>query len=289
MTTPRRFRGVWIPIITPFRQGTVDTASLASMVARMEHEGVSGFVACATTGEGQLLTDSERATVLKTLVANTSLPVVAGATGYTAKEVLLHAKLSAEFGPTAILVASPPYLKPSQASLRAFFNEIADTAGLPLILYDIPARTGVRLELDTILALAGHGNIVAIKDCGGRVDQTENLVLDGRLDVLSGNDGDWYATRCLGGAGAIAASAHIRTNLFVQFDQLLETGERMKAMALWQLLKPLTQRLFSEPSPAPLKALLAAMGECTNEIRAPFLGVSDGLLRSLRDLVSRLP
>lgn len=289
MTTTRTFRGVWIPIITPFRRGEIDTDALASMAERLECDGVSGFVACATTGEGHLLAAEERALVLGTLSASSSLPVVVGASGFTASEVLEHIKLIRPFNPAAILVASPPYLKPSQASLQAFFTEIADAAGLPLILYDIPARTGVRLELDTVLRLAEHPNVVAIKDCGGRSEQTESLILDGRLDVLSGNDGEWYATRCLGGAGAIAASAHIRTDLFVQLDHLLEAGERAEAQQLWRRLKPLTQGLFAEPSPAPLKALLAALGQCANEIRAPFLGASDELLHRLTALVSELP
>jgi len=289
MTVQTKFRGVWIPIVTPFRRGEIDTVALASMAKRMERDGVSGFVACATTGEGHLLADQERALVLGTLASSSSLPIVVGASGYTAVEVLQRAKLSQPFNPAAILVASPPYLKPSQASLQAFFTEIADAAGLPVILYDIPARTGVRLELDTVLSLAEHANILAIKDCGGRPEQTESLILDGRLDVLSGNDGEWYATRCLGGAGAIAASAHIRTDLFVRLDHLLEAGERARAQELWSRLKPLTRGLFNEPSPAPLKTLLAAMGECGDEIRAPFLGASDELRSSLMALVSQLP
>jgi 4-hydroxy-tetrahydrodipicolinate synthase len=191
--------------------------------------------------------------------------------------------------PAAFMVTAPPYLRPSQPALRTFFSTIADAAPAPLVVYDIPARTGVRLELDTLLALAAHPNIAALKDCGGRVDQTEALIADGRLQVLSGNDNEWFSTRCLGGAGAIAASAHIRTDLFVAFDAALARGDLVTARGLWRVLKPLTLALFDEPSPGPVKALLAARGECANELRAPMTVASASLQQRLQALVDGLP
>ena len=157
------------------------------------------------------------------------------------------------------------------------------------MLYDIPARTGVRIELDTLLALAAHPRIIGLKDCGGRVEQTEGVIADGRLQVLCGNDNEWFSTRCLGGAGAIAASAHVRTDLFVAFDAALARGDLATGRALWRRLKPITTGLFEEPSPGPLKALLAARGECANELRAPMTTASPGLQQRLQALVAALP
>ena len=289
MSRSTTFSGVWIPIVTPFRAARVDHDALAALVRRLAKDGVSGFVVCATTGEAPLLSDAERVEVLATVTANTALPLIMGASGTTADEVLRRIDAAARHAPAAFMVTPPPYLRPSQEALRAFFTTIADASPGPLVVYDIPARTGVRIELDTLLALAAHPRIVALKDCGGRVEQTEALVADGRLQVLCGNDNEWFSTRCLGGAGAIAASAHVRTELFVAFDRALARGDLVAGRALWRQLKPLTVALFEEPSPGPVKAVLAAQGECANELRAPMTAASQSLVERLQALVAKLP
>ena len=284
------FSGLWIPLVTPLRDGRVDHDALARLVKRLAAAGVSGFMVCATTGEAPLLDDDERGAVLATVMRHTDLPVAMGAAGSTAQEVLRRIAHACEHGrPLAFLVPPPAYLRPSQAALRAFFTTVADTAPAPLILYDIPARTGVRLELDTLLALAAHPRIAALKDCGGRIEQTEALVADGRLQVLCGNDNEWFSSRCLGAAGAIAASAHVRTDLFVALDQALARGDLVRARALWRHLGPLARALFDEPNPAPVKALLAHAGECANELRLPMQPASQELQSRLVRMVSELP
>jgi len=281
--------GVWIPIVTPLRAGRVDHGALAALAQRLAADGVAGLVVCATTGEAPLLSDAERVEVLGTIQAATSLPLIMGAAGTTAGEVLRRADAAMAHAPAAFMVTAPPYLRPSQDALRAFFTTVADGLPAPLVVYDIPARTGVRLELDTLLALAAHPRVVALKDCGGRVEQTEALIADGRLQVLCGNDNEWFSTRCLGGAGAIAASAHLRTDLFVSFDAALARGDLVMGRALWRRLKPLTTGLFDEPSPAPLKAVLAAQGACANELRAPMTTASGALTQRLLALLAALP
>ena len=281
--------GVWIPIVTPFRASRIDHDALGKLVARLSAQGVAGLVVCATTGEAPLLSDAERVEVLGTIKAATALPLIMGASGTTADEVLRRADAAMAHAPAAFMVTPPPYLRPSQDALRDFFTTIADGLPAPLVVYDIPARTGVRLELDTLLALAAHPRIVGLKDCGGRVEQTEALIADGRLQVLCGNDNEWFSTRCLGGAGAIAASAHVRTDLWVAFDRALAAGELATGRALWRLLRPLATGFFEEPSPGPLKAALAARGECANELRAPMTTASAGLADRLRGLVDGLP
>ena len=281
--------GVWIPIVTPFRTRRVDHDALGALVARLSSQGVAGFVVCATTGEAPLLSEAERVEVLATIRAHTALPLVMGAAATTAEDVLRRIDAAMSHAPAAFLVTPPPYLRPSQEALLAFFTTIADGSPAPLVLYDIPARAGVRLELDTLLALAAHPRIVGLKDCGGRVEQTEALIADGRLQVLCGNDNEWFSTRCLGGAGAIAASAHVRTDLFVAFDAALARGDLVTGRRLWRALKPIAVGLFEEPSPGPLKALLAAQGECENELRAPMTTASAALVDRLRGLVAELP
>ena len=283
------FSGVWIPLVTPFRDQRVDHPALAALVQRLARDGVAGFVVCATTGEAPLLSDAERVAALGTVKASTSLPLIMGASGTTADEVLRRIDAAMAHAPAAFMVTAPPYLRPSQEALIAFFTTVADATPAPLVVYDIPARTGVRIELATLLALAAHPRVVALKDCGARVEQTEGVIADGRLQVLCGNDNEWFSTRCLGGAGAIAASAHVRTDLFVAFDKALAQGDLATGRALWRQLKPLTVGLFEEPSPGPVKALLAAQRECANEVRAPLTTVSAALTERLRALVAGLP
>ncbi|MBC7666493.1 MAG: dihydrodipicolinate synthase family protein, partial [Caulobacter sp.] len=149
MSRSIQFSGVWIPLVTPFRDGRVDHVALAALVGRLAAAGVAGFVVCATTGEAPLLSDDERVAVLGTVKASTSLPLIMGASGNTADEVLRRIDAASCHAPAAFMVTAPPYLRPSQDALRAFFTAVADASPTPLVVYDIPARTGVRIELDT--------------------------------------------------------------------------------------------------------------------------------------------
>src|SRR3954470_7089169 len=141
------FSGVWIPLITPFTDRRVDHPSLAALVRRLGGAGIAGFTVCATTGEAPLLDDDERDAVLATVKAHTSLPVMMGAAGATAIQVLSRIEAAMSHAPSAFLVSAPAYLRPAQAALQAFFETIANACPVPLVVYDIPARTGVRLEL----------------------------------------------------------------------------------------------------------------------------------------------
>ena len=168
-----------------------------------------------------------------------------------------------------------------QAGLAAFFRTVADASSVPIILYDIPYRTGVVLELATLRALAAHERIVAIKDCGGDAAKTQALIADGQLQVLAGEDAQIFSTLALGGAGAIAASAHAHTGHFVELMQCLERGDLPAARALWQPLQPHIAACFAEPNPAPIKALLAQQGRMRATLRAPMQPASAALAQRL--------
>jgi 4-hydroxy-tetrahydrodipicolinate synthase len=173
-----------------------------------------------------------------------------------------------------LLVPAPHYIRPSQAGLLHWFITLADCATKPLIIYDIPYRTGSHLTLDTLLALAAHPNIRAVKDCGGDADKTRALIKDGRLQVLAGEDAQILATQRMGGVGAIAASAHLKTAQFVQVLDWMRRGESVQAQQLWETLAPLVQAVFSEPNPALIKAALAHQGQIHNELRLPMMPAS---------------
>ena len=179
-------------------------------------------------------------------------------------------------------------MRPSQAGIAAHIKRLADASALPLVLYDIPYRTGVRIELDTLLALAAHPNIRAVKDCAGSPQTTLALIRDGRLQVLAGNDVDLFATCCAGGAGAIAASAHLRPHDFVALHRALHEDCLADARALWHALLPLVDALGAEPNPAPVKAALAQLGLAGPTLRPPMTAASSALCGRLAGLLAEM-
>jgi 4-hydroxy-tetrahydrodipicolinate synthase len=186
--------------------------------------------------------------------------------------------------PVAGLLVTPPYyIRPSQAGLVEYFNVLADAASVPVIIYNIPYRTGVAMELETLRAIAQHERVVAIKDCGGSLALTMQLIVDGDLYVLAGEDQQILSTLCLGGSGAIAASAHIRPDLFVRLPQLVREARLDEAREIFYRLLPMIHRLFEEPNPAPVKAALAIMGQMRDELRSPMQAASAEMREALRE------
>lgn len=283
------FTGLWIPLITPFHHGAVDHPALTRLVKHLARQGVRGFVACGSTGEAAALDKSEQLAVLETVLqASAGLPVVMGLSGYHLGQTLDWVKQLSQQPIAGLLVPAPHYIRPSQSGLQHWFAALADTATKPLIVYDIPCRTGSQLTLETLLALAAHPNIRAIKDCGGDVAKTQALIQDGRLQVLAGEDAQILATLTLGGVGAITASAHLCTARFVQVLALMCQGERLQAQALWEPMPALVQAVFAEPNPALIKAALAHQGLIHNELRLPMMPASVMAERCLLDLLTQM-
>ncbi len=281
------FSGLWIPLVTPFQSGHIDHAALRSLVQRLRGSGIAGFVACGSTGEAAALETDEQDAVLNTVTAAADgLPVVMGLSGYHLGHVLERVRHLNQFPLAGLLVPAPHYIRPSQAGLRQWFEAIAEASARPLIVYDIPYRTGATLELATLRALAAHPRIRAIKDCGGDAAKTQALIADGALQVFAGEDGQIFSTMALGGAGAIAASAHWRPERLVECMQVIAQGELDRARPLWQALAPLIPALFAEPNPAPVKALLAQQGWMDDALRAPMTPASPALAKRLRELVA---
>lgn len=281
--------GLWIPLVTPFDGGRVDLPALRRLVAALADGGIAGYVVCGSTGEAALLSDAEQREVLQAVLAEqTGLPVLMGVAGSAPAAVRDELLQWAECGVQGFLVPPPLYVKPPQAGVIDFFSTLADASPLPLVLYDIPSRTGTRIQRGTALALAAHERIVGLKDCGGCLADTQALIDDGRLQVLAGDDVNIFATLCMGGAGSISASAHVHPALFVRLRQQVLAGDLPAARATWQALRPWVDAAFAEPNPAPAKAALAAQGLLKNELRAPMRPVSSGLLEHIEGLVADL-
>jgi 4-hydroxy-tetrahydrodipicolinate synthase len=280
------FSGIWIPLVTPFNRGAVDYVALKALVERYAKAGVSGLVALGTTGEPSALSEAESDEVLATILrAAGELPVVVGVSGNQTARVVQRVARINELPVAGILVSAPYYIRPAQAGLIDHFTQIADASAKPVVLYDIPSRTGVRIELDTLLMLAAHPRIQAIKDCAGSIETTSALILDGRLQVLAGNDNEIFHTLCMGGSGTISASAHLRPERFVAMYRALEEGRLVEGRAIHRELAPLIRALCSEPNPAPVKAALAAQGLVRNELRTPMTCATEALDRRLAELV----
>ena len=288
-TTAAGFAGLWIPLVTPFRDGAVDHAALRGLVLKLRTEGIAGFVACGSTGEAAALDDTEQLAVLDTVIeAAGGMPVVMGLSGYHLGHVLGRLKALASHPLAGVLLPAPHYIRPSQAGLLRWFSTLADAAPAPVIVYDIPYRTGATLALDTLLALAAHPRIRALKDCGGDLLKTQALIHDARLQVLAGEDAQILSTAALGGHGAIAASAHWRTAEFAAVLQHVADGHLDAARTLWRGLLPWVQACFAEPNPAPVKALLAHAGWMRNELRAPMTPAGEALVQRLAALAEDL-
>lgn len=283
------FDGIWIPLITPFHDGKIDFPALQDLARSMVAAGVSGLVACGSTGEAAALDDDEQLAVLDAIIAAVpDCPVIMGLAGNRQVAMLEKMQKIQRRPITALLIPAPYYIRPSQDGLRAFYLAMADAATVPVIIYNIPYRSGIHLATATITELAQHPRIVAVKDCGGSLSASMDLISHGGLQILAGEDEQIFSLLCLGGSGAISAAAHVRPDLFVEVARLIRAQRIDEARALFYDLLPLIRLLFAEPNPAPVKTALALMGRLHDELRAPMQVSSPALRAQLQRELLRL-
>ncbi|WP_034298143.1 4-hydroxy-tetrahydrodipicolinate synthase [Herbaspirillum sp. RV1423] len=283
------FDGIWIPLITPFHDGEIDFPALQTLARSMVGAGVSGLVACGSTAEAAALDDDEQLAVLDAILdAAPGCPVVMGLAGNRQAAMLERLEKIQQRPIAGLLIPAPYYIRPSQLGLRAFYLAMADAANVPIIVYNIPYRTGVHIDVATILELAAHERIVAVKDCGGSAAATMDLIAHGGLQILAGEDEQIFITLCLGGSGAITAAAHIRPDLFVRVAQLVSEQRLIEAREQFYNLLPLIRLLFAEPNPAAIKTALSLMGMARDELRAPMQPGSPPLREKLHRELLRL-
>jgi len=281
-----QFSGIWVPLVTPFTSsGGIDCATLRHIVEDLRDAGIAGLVVFGTTGEPATLSEDEKKVVLECVIgAAGTLPIVVGASGITAEDVCAQLEAIAGLSIAGALITPPYYVRPSQPAIVEFYRDIGAAASLPIIVYDIPYRTGVSMELETLRLLARLPFIRAVKDCGGDIRKTGALIADKQLCVLSGDDHMVFHTIAQGGAGAIAASAHLHPRLFVEMHRALNAGDISRARAIHHALAPLIDVLYAEPSPAPVKSVLAIHGRGKNTVvRKPLLAASADVARRARE------
>jgi 4-hydroxy-tetrahydrodipicolinate synthase len=284
------FTGIWAPLVTPFcDNGSVDIPALKALSSKLLAQGLSGLVVCGSTGEAAAQSPEEQlATLDAVLEVAPKEKVVMGLSGNNLPQVLARLRQLEQRAPAGLLVTPPYYIKPSQAGIIDYFHAIADTSSLPIILYNIPSRTGVNMEAATIIELAKHERIVAIKDCGNDMQATVQVIADGKLQVLAGDDYQMLSTMALGGTGAIAATAHIRPDLFAAVARNMQQGNVAQARDIFYRLLPWIRAAFEEPNPAPAKAALAMQGLCKPHLRAPMQAATPAMQDKLRQILTKL-
>jgi len=288
--------GLWLPLVTPFRNGELDEISLRRLVRHYAALPVDGLILAATTGESLTLTSEETGRLVyaardeAAAARRLGFPVLLGLSGSNTSALLETLARTAAWPIDGYLISCPYYSRPSQRGLELHFSALADRAVHPVILYNIPYRTGVNLGNEAMLRLAGHRNILGLKDCCADRNQSLDLVRRRPQDfaVLTGEDAHYLEALSDGADGGILASAHIETETFAEIRKLVAAGERDAALACWNSVAELTRLLFAEPSPAPIKYWLWRAGLIDSaELRLPMTEVSPGLAALLDREIQR--
>ena len=287
------FQGAATALVTPMTaDGMVDYEAFARLINWQIESGIDALVICGTTGEASTLTDEEHCQVLKFAleVAGGRVPMIAGTGSNDTAHAIWMTQYACEIGYDAMLVVTPYYNKTTQRGLIAMFTAIADASTKPLILYNVPGRTGVNIEPATYAALADHPNIAAIKEAGGNISkivETAALVGD-KLDIYSGNDDQIVPIMACGGKGVISVLSNVLPGETSRMCKLFFEGDVAGAMELQKKYLPLTNALFCEVNPIPAKAAMAAMGYGENVLRLPLVPMEAAheqmLLGRMRDV-----
>ena len=287
-----QLRGSLPALVTPFRDGAVDEAAFVALVERQIAAGAHGLVPVGTTGEAVTLTEAERRRVVELTIATAAgrVPVIAGCgSNATAAGVHMvrHAK---EAGADAALVVTPYYNRPSQAGLEAHFRAIADSVDLPLILYNVPGRTGVDLSTEVVVRLAAHPNVAGIKDATGDLARATLMRAACPPDfiLLSGDDPTALGYAAHGGQGCISVTANVAPEACAVFWNALVAGDYPAAREHQARLIALHRALFLDASPAPTKFALARLGLCADEVRLPLLPCAEAVRPAILDAMRQV-
>lgn len=274
MTAP--LRGAITAIVTPFTaDGAVDEEALGAFVEWQVTEGIDGLVPVGSTGEAATLSLAERERVVRITVERAArrVPVIAGAGSNDTAAAIEASKVLAKAGATHLLHVSPMYNKPPQRGIMAHFRAIADASPVPVVVYNVPGRTGSNVTAETTLALAEHPNIVAVKEASGNPAQIDQVIRNRRKGfiVLSGDDGLTLGVMASGGEGVISVVSNVAPRLCAELAAACAKGDFVTARAIHHRLAPLVDAAFVESNPIPVKAALAMMGRMQNVLRLPLV------------------
>ncbi len=286
------FQGVATALITPTTADGIDFTAFRKLINWQIEEGVDALVICGTTGEGSTLSDAEHRSALQCAVETAAgrVPIIAGTGSNDTSYAVELTRYACSIGCDAMLVVTPYYNKATQKGLVAMYSAIADASTKPLILYNVPSRTGVNIEPSTYAELARHPMIAGIKEANGNISkivETAALVGD-QLDLYSGNDDEIVPILACGGKGVISVLSNVAPRETAELCRKFFAGDVAGAMALQTKYLPLIRSLFCEVNPIPVKAAMAAMGFCEDHLRLPLTPMEDAhreeLLQRMRNV-----
>ncbi|TVR56076.1 MAG: 4-hydroxy-tetrahydrodipicolinate synthase [Spirochaetaceae bacterium] len=274
------FKGVFTALVTPFtRDGALDEPALRRIVEDQIESGIAGLVPVGTTGESPTVTHAENIRVVEIVVeqANGRVPVIAGTGSNATAEAIDMTLRAKQIGATASLQVTPYYNKPNQEGLYRHFSSIAETADLPIIVYNIPGRSARNIENDTMLRLAAHPNIVAVKEASGDLAQVMDLIArkPDELAVLSGDDNLALAICCLGGDGVVSVASNLLPSEIVKMIDAILDGRLIEARAMHYRLLPLFKSVFLDTNPIPIKYAMYAASRLQEVYRLPLVPLDD--------------
>jgi 4-hydroxy-tetrahydrodipicolinate synthase len=284
------FEGSIVALVTPFRNGGVDRDALAELIERQITGGSSALVACGTTGEAPTLTHEENDEVVRLTVerAKGRVPVIAGTGTYDTSETIRRTKAAAAAGCAGAMVVTPYYNKPTPRGLRAHFLAVADASPIPLVVYNIPGRTGTRIPPALIVELARHPRIAALKDATGSPADCMDVIESSPITVLAGDDALTLAWMAMGAKGIVSVAANVVPEELAGLARDAARGDYAAARRRHYRLLPLFRALFLESNPAPVKAALALQGLCSAEVRLPLVEVEESTRAALRQALEPL-
>jgi 4-hydroxy-tetrahydrodipicolinate synthase len=283
------FSGAITALVSPFRDDVLDEGRLKQQIERQITAGISGLVPVGTTGESPTLDFDEHERVIELTVqtAGGRVPVIAGTGGNATTEALRLQKFAKSVGASAGLSVNPYYNKPSQEGLYRHFMTIADRVDLPIVLYNIPGRTGINMTPATVARLAKHPNIVAIKEAAGSVDQVTEIRSLCSLPILSGDDGLTLPFLSVGAVGVVSVVSNLLPAEVVRLVRLFQSGQTADAAALHVRFLPLIKAVFADGNPAGIKWAMRLAGLDTGELRLPVVEPTEATKAQLSAEVAR--
>ncbi len=280
------FTGSMVALVTPFKNGQVDWPALEGLVDFHLKSGTDGIVPCGTTGESATLSHQEHDDVIKAVIraVNKRVPVIAGTGSNSTDEAVRLTREAEKSGADGALMISPYYNRPTQEGIYQHYKKVASEVGIPIIVYNIPGRTGSKIEPETLARLAEIDNIAGVKEATGSVDQAIDVIrlCGDRLAVFSGEDSLIFSLMALGGKGVISTVANVAPKQTAELATACLLGNWEKGRELQLALIPLIRSLFIETNPIPVKTALSLMGRCSGELRLPLTPMAEGNLGKLK-------
>lgn len=284
------FTGSFVALVTPFQDGKVDVDKLEELVDLHVEAGTNGIVPCGTTGESATLTHDEHELIINAVVkrADGRIPVLAGTGSNSTAEAIRLTRFARKVGADGALLITPYYNKPTQRGLVAHFEAVAKETDIPILLYNVPSRTGVNMLPEAVIKCSRFPNIIGIKEASGNIDQSVEILRGSEMTVLSGDDSLTLPLMAVGARGVVSVAANVAPTMIVDLVDLALAGDFHGARDVHLRLFPLFKALFVETNPIPVKAAMAIQGRIGPELRLPLSPLDPVHVKYLEDVLSKL-